>query len=161
MGPVHWLGISLACLLVDYLTGPFIQFPAVYLAPIGMAAWYGGRRWGLALAFVLPLFRLGFRVVWDPPWTIGESILNALIRVTVFAVFAWVFDRTARQMRELRRMYLLEELVGVCRACKKIRDQGDGAWQPLDDYVARHPEEFRHDLCPDCAKRAAEIFDRR
>jgi hypothetical protein len=129
--------------------------------PISLASWYGSRRWGLALAFTLPLFRLLFRAVWEPPWTLVESAINAGIRVTVFAVFAWLVDRTARQMRELERMHLLENMVGVCSDCKKVRDRRDGAWQPLDAYLARYPADFERDLYPECAKRAGEVFDRR
>jgi hypothetical protein len=158
---IHWLALSLICLVIDYMTGPVIQFPLVYLVPISLASWYGSRRWGLALAFTLPLFRLYFRTIWEPPWTFGESAINAAIRVTLFGVFAWLTDRTARQMRELRRMHLLENLLGICSDCKKVRDTHDGDWQPLDDYVARYPQDFERDLCPECARRAREVFDRR
>lgn len=159
--PIYWVTFSLICVAIDYKTGPFIQFPLVYLAPISLASWYGGRGWGLALALILPLFRLAFRTIWDPPWTLLESSINAAIRITVFASFAWLIDRTARQMRELRRMQLLEGMLGVCRVCKKIRDQRAGAWQPLDAYVAGHPDEFRPDVCPDCTKQIHDVFDRR
>lgn len=159
--PVYWVAFSLICVAIDYKIGPFIQFPIVYLAPISLASWYGGRSWGLALALILPLFRLSFRTMWDPPWTLLESSINAAIRITVFASFAWLIDRTARQMRELRHMQLLEGMLGVCGVCKKIRDERAGAWQPLDVYVAGHPDEFRRDVCPDCTKQIRDVFDRR
>jgi hypothetical protein len=159
--PASWLILSLICLLVDFALGPTIQFPVVYLVPISLASWYGSRRWGLALALLLPLFRLYYRTLWEPPWSLAESAANAGIRMTVFAGFAWLINRTAQQMRDLERMHLLEGLVGVCSDCKKIRDVRDGAWQPLDDYVARHPAEFERDVCPECAKRVREVFDRR
>ncbi len=159
--PVYWLTFSLLCVVIDYLSGPVIQFPIVYLAPISLAAWYGGRSWGLTLAFVLPLFRLAFRAIWDPPWTLLESSINATIRITVFASFAWLIDRTARQMRDLRHMHVLEAMLGVCSLCKKIRDRRADAWQPLDAYVAGHPDEFRPDVCPDCKKQTSDVFDRR
>ena len=159
--PVTWLALSAICLLLDFATGPIIQFPVVYLVPIGLAAWYGSRGWGLALAVVLPLFRLYYRTIWEPPWTFTESAVNAGIRISIFAGFAWLLNRTARQIRELERMHLLEGLVGVCSECRRIRDRHDGAWEPLDAYVERHPADFERDLCPECARRAREVFDRR
>jgi hypothetical protein len=161
IAPAYWLALSSVCLISDYLTGPFIEFPVVYLIPISLASWFEGRRWGMALAFILPLFRLYFTTVWDPPWTFFESLINAAIRISVFASFAWLIDRTARQMRELRLMRLLEGMLGVCGVCKSIRDERLDAWQPLDSYVQAHPDEFRQDLCPECAKRVRQVVDRR
>ena len=161
ISPFYWLLLSAVCVYVDYSLGPYIQFPIVYMVPVSLASWYSGRRWGLGLAFVLPLFRLAFRSIWDPPWTFAESVVNAVIRITVFTLFAWSLDRIAGQMRELKRMPLLEGMLGVCAACKKIRDKTGGDWKPLDAYVARHPEAFTREWCPDCQKQAVELFDRR
>jgi hypothetical protein len=158
---VYWLALSLVCLAIDYRTGPMIEFPLVYLAPISMASWFGGRTWGLALAIILPLCRLYFRTVWDPPWTLLESSINAAIRIAVFASFAWLIDRTARQMRELRHTRTLEGLLGVCSICKNIRDQRSDAWQPLEAYLNAHPDAFRPDVCPDCSRQMGDVFDRR
>lgn len=158
--PIYWVTLSLICMAVDYVSGPVIQFPVVYLVPISLAAWYGGRSWGLALAFLLPLFRLAFRSVWDPPWTWLDSSINAAIRMTVFASFVWLIDRTSRQMRDLRRMRLLEGILGVCGLCKQIHDQRSDVWRPLEAYVADHAKELRPDLCPGCAKHVREVVDR-
>jgi hypothetical protein len=159
--PAHWLALSLVCLAIDYSAGPVIEFPVVYLIPISVASWFGGRRWGMTLAFVLPLCRLYFRTVWNPPWTFYESSINAAIRIGVFASFAWLIDRTARQMLELRHMHLLEGMLGVCSVCKNIRDERLDAWQSLDSYIQAHPGEFRQELCPACARHVREVVDRR
>ena len=151
----------MVCLVVDYETGPIIEFPLVYLVPISMAAWFGGRTWGLVLAVVLPLCRLYFRTIWNPPWTFVESSVNAAIRITVFASFAWLIDRTAYQMRELRHTRLLETMLGVCSVCRSIRNQRSDAWQSIEDYARDHPEEMQPDVCPDCGAKAADVFDRR
>ena len=161
MLPIYWVSLSLICVAIDYLTGPAIQFPIVLLAPISLASWYGGRDWGLALALILPFFRLYFTSVWDSPWTLLESSINVAILITVFVLFAWLVDRTARQIRDLRRMRFLEGILGVCSICKKIRDQHADTWRPLDVYVADHAEELRPDLCPECTKQVREVVDRR
>jgi hypothetical protein len=159
--PVSWILLSAVCVAVDYYSGPYIQFPIVYLVPVSLASWYSGRGWGLGLALTLPLFRLAFRTVWDPPWSFTESLINAAIRIATLSAFAWAMDRISRQMRELRHMQLLEGMLGVCGNCKRIRDERDGGWQPLDTYVARHPESFSRDWCPECEKEAGDFFDRR
>jgi hypothetical protein len=159
--PISWIVLSAACAVIDYLSGPTIQFPAVYLLPVSLAAWRGSRRWGIALAVLLPLCRLAFRAVWEPPWTLAESSINAGIRIGVFVTFAWLIDRTARQMHELRRARLLEGLLGVCAVCKKIRDERTGTWQPLDAYVATRPTELRREVCPDCRQDSHQVLDRR
>lgn len=159
--PLYWVALSVFCLAIDYASGPGVQFPVAYLAPISMASWYGGRLWGLALAVALPLSRFSFHFSWDSSPTLLELSVNAAIRITVFGVFAWLIDRTARQMRELRRMHQLERILGVCRVCSRIRDERTDAWQPIDDFIAGHPEEFAPGVCPSCAKDAREAFDRR
>ena len=159
--PVAWIALSGVCLFVDFCLGPYIQFPIVYLIPVSLAAWNSGLIFGLALAVVLPLFRLYFITMWDPPWTFTESLVNAFIRIAVLALFAWLIDRTARQTRRLAsEVTLLTGMLPVCAKCHKIRDT-QGGWQQLETYMAKNPEEFRRELCVDCAKVADDLFDRR
>jgi hypothetical protein len=159
--PLLWIALSVVCVLVDYSLGPFIQFPIVYLVPVTLAAWNSGRVFGLVLAVALPLSRLYFITMWDPPWTFAESAVNAVIRIAVLGSFAWLVARTADQTRRLSsEVTLLTGMLPVCSRCRKIRDP-QGGWQPLDAYVAQNPTEFRHELCADCARVADDIFDRR
>ena len=156
-----WIALSIGCLAIDYALGPFIQFPIVYLVPVSLAAWNSGRYLSLALAVTLPLFRLYFITLWDPPWTFLESAVNAAIRIAVLASFAWLVDQTASQTRRLAsEVVLFTGLLPVCSRCRKLRQAG-GEWQALETYVAKNPGEFKHELCPDCAVISAEIFNRR
>lgn len=161
--PAFWVLLSLICVAVDYWAGPQIQFPIVYLVPVTMASWYSGRVWGLALAVALPLIRPLYYVtnVWEPPSSMIESTANAGIRLAVFVLFALLVDRTARQMRDLRSMAVLEAMLGVCSECKRVHDHGTDAWETLESYAARHPREFRPSVCPACALRHADVFARR
>jgi hypothetical protein len=159
--PALGILLSVLCLLIDYNLGPFIQFPIVYLIPVTLAAWNSGRLYSLALAVALPLCRLYFITLWDPPWTFAESAVNAAIRIAVLGSFAWLVDRTASQTRRLStEVTLLTGMLPVCSRCRKIRDAG-GGWQALDTYVAQNPGEFRHELCSDCAQFADDVFNRR
>jgi hypothetical protein len=52
----------------------------------------------------------------------------------------------------------LSELLPICSACKKIRDD-KGYWNQLEVYLARHSGiEFTHGLCPECAEQAFRDF---
>lgn len=123
---LSWVALAGGCLAIDYALGPFIQFPIVYLIPVSLAAWHSGRPLGLALAVVLPLCRLYFTTLWDPPWTFYESAVNALIRITVLTSFAWLVARNADQNRRLTaEVSMLSGMLPVCRRCRNIR-QADG-----------------------------------
>jgi len=160
--PIHWVSLSAVCLIVDFLLGPKVQFPVVYLLPVSMAAWHSGRAWGVSLAVALSMCRFAFNTIWDPPWlTLLDSLVNALIRTAVFVTFAWLVDRTSRQIRDLRHMRLMESMLGVCSECRKIRDESDDSWEPLEVYVGAHPQTFKAGVCPDCANRHEGVFDRR
>lgn len=153
--------MSVGCLGVDYLLGPFIQFPIVYLVPVSLAAWNSSRTLSLVLAIVLPLCRLYFITLWDPPWTFLESVVNAGIRIVVLSSFAWLIHRTAVQTRRLAsEVTMLTGLLPICRRCRKIR-RAEGGWQELDSYVLQNPGAFTHEFCPDCIKLSAEVFNRR
>jgi hypothetical protein len=159
--PVLWFLLSVLCVGIDYLLGPFIQFPIVYLIPVSLAAWHSGRMYGLVLAAVLPLVRLYFISLWDPPWTFTESAVNAVIRIAVLGAFAWLVSRTAGQTRRLStEVSVLSGMLPVCARCRKIRS-ADGGWEPLEAYVAKNPADFNQELCPDCGRIAEDVFNRR
>lgn len=159
---VYWLGVSLVVVAVDYLSGPVIQFPALVIIPVSLAAWYSGAAWGLALAFALPLVRLYFTTILDAPWTFAEAAINAVIRMTVLGSFAFLVNRVAVQAKALsERVEILEGMLPVCAMCKRIRGE-DANWQPLEQYVlAQSRDQISNEICPACARRAAETFDRR
>jgi len=158
---LNWMLLSVVCLALDYLSGPDIQFPFFYLAPVSLAAWYDGRAWGLLLAAVLPLMRFSFRMVWDSPPTFWVAVANAGIRITVFVAFVWLIARMADQVHQLRHTRQLEAILGVCSVCGKIHDQVVDAWQPIDQYLSSHKTEFEQELCPACRQQFKETFDRR
>lgn len=56
-----------------------------------------------------------------------------------------------RRLTETRKeVKLLEGLLPICAACKKIRDS-EQRWHSLESYIHDHSmAEFTHGLCPDC-----------
>jgi len=157
-----WLGLSVATLVADYFIGPQIQFPALFVIPVSLAAWYSGALWGLLLALALPLCRLYLVSVADAPWSPLESSINAAIRIVVLGAFAWLVDRTARQSAALaRRVGLLEGLYPLCAVCGKVRT-AEGQWEPLEGYVrSREQDHLAPEVCPACASEHGESAARR
>ena len=64
------------------------------------------------------------------------------------------------QLQEtLAKVRTLKELLPICAACKKIRDD-KGYWNRLENYLLTHTDmKFTHGLCPDCSKRYASDSD--
>jgi hypothetical protein len=59
----------------------------------------------------------------------------------------------AELQNALARIKVLDGLLPICAACKKIRDE-DGHWHQIENYIrARSAAEFSHGLCPDCAQK--------
>ncbi|MCB9098036.1 MAG: hypothetical protein H6632_00740 [Anaerolineales bacterium] len=149
----YCLFLALIVLVTDYLTGPLIQFPVLYVVPVGLASWYSGRRWGYFFAVTLALVRLCYFTIWDTPWGISVTIINTLIRIIVFSGYVYLVDKVGTQHRALeKKVQILSGLLPICSFCKRIRDD-DGKWQPLEAYITRHSEaEFSHGLCPECVR---------
>lgn len=152
--PAYWLALVFIFLGLDFISGPMIRFPILYIIPVGLASWYSGRGWGLALAVAMPLFRFYFKVMWDMPMTIYESAVNFTVRVSVLVFFAFLVDRVAVYKRELEKeVQMLKGILPICSFCKKIRDQ-EGKWEPLEHYISDRSEaKFSHGMCPECAKK--------
>ena len=50
----------------------------------------------------------------------------------------------------LQQVNTLQDLLPICAACKKIRDDG-GYWHQVESYMHRHAGvEFSHSICPEC-----------
>jgi hypothetical protein len=151
--PVLWGLLSLVVLVCDFLMGPYIQFPFLFIIPVTLAAWYSGPVWGYLLATILPLVRLYFALLWPVPWTMLDSSINALIRVIVLLLLAFLIDRVAAETRALtQELRVLRGLLPICGFCKKIRNE-DNTWEKMEWYITRHSEaQFSHGVCPECAR---------
>jgi hypothetical protein len=143
------MAIALVIVVLDLLGGGTLQFPILFLIPVGLASWYGGRTWGLSLAVGLPLIRLALWPMWTPPWMFLEAVTNVAIRAVVFLSFSFAVDLAARRTREVRT---LRGLLPICMFCKKIRNS-QSEWEILEKYIIEHSQaSFTHGICPECAK---------
>ncbi len=147
--PVHWILVSAAVLAVDYATGPYIQFPILFVLPVALASAGQGLVVGAATGAILPLLRLSFYLKWPltSSWTL--EIIDTLIDVVILVATSFLIDRIMRQEREIR---VLEGLLPICSFCKRIRDE-QGEWQQMESYIAAHSgARFSHTFCRDCGR---------
>jgi len=153
--PIYWILLGLVILMGDYISGPTIQFPILYLIPVSLASWYSGFRWGLAFAVTMSLIRLYFSVrLWPVHLTVFDASINTVIRIIVLGGMAFLVSRTAAQTRALaKRVRVLEGILPICSFCKKIRDTNN-TWQPVEVYISdRSNAQFSHGFCPECGER--------
>lgn len=138
---------------IDFATGKYVMFPILFVVPVMLAAWFSAKRTAYALAALLPLGRFVIASSFEAPDPVFFLALNALIRMAVLGLLAYLVARTARQTKELdQRVRQLEGILPICMICKRIRDDHN-EWQQLESYISKHSRaNFSHGLCTDCAK---------
>jgi hypothetical protein len=149
-----WILAATALVLVDYVTGPRVEVPAIYSILVALAAWYSGRTTGLLLAFTLPVSRLVLALwVW-PPGTVSLEAewVGAVLRVFAFTLLALLMFRLCEHERALERnLTMLQGLLPLCSHCKRIKNASN-EWEPFESYLeSRTGVEFTHGICPQCA----------
>jgi hypothetical protein len=153
--PLWWVTIGVALIWVDYLAGPFTQFPVLYVIPVSLAAWYSGRRPALALAVAVPLVHIMFLLTAQTqPGELAALAAATTLRGAVIIVMALWFARLSEHERALHRYVLkLEGLLPICSFCKSIRNEA-GDWESFETFVSsRSDAQFTHSFCARCAKR--------
>ncbi|HET6778659.1 MAG TPA: hypothetical protein VFH26_07200 [Gemmatimonadales bacterium] len=146
---VHWVLASVAILMVDYLTGPFIQFPILFIVPVALATAAHGFAVGSCVAIILPLLRLSFFFSWQLPasWLLEgiDAGVDVAILIGFVALVAHILDQQ-------RKILVLEGMLPICSFCKRIRDEG-GQWRQLESFIAaRSAAQFTHTFCEQCGR---------
>jgi len=102
--------------MVDYLTGADTTFSAIYLIPIGIAAWF----LGLPMAY---MFAIASSMIWvGGDIASGANYSNALIPVWNVAIRFAVFVVAAQLTAELRKLHRDLEVRAEERAVKLSRE---------------------------------------
>jgi hypothetical protein len=147
---IHWILSSAAILAVDYATGPFIQFPILFVFVVALATTAHGRRIGMVVATLLPALRLLFFIHWQLPASWPLEIMDTAVDVAILVATAALIEKMLRQERELQ---VLEGMLPICSFCKRIRDE-DGQWRQLETYISSHSSaRFSHTFCRECGQR--------
>jgi hypothetical protein len=146
--PRAWIAVAAIVVLLDFLSGPALQFPILLVIPVTLAAWHGGLRWGLSLSLGLPLFRIISYSMNAPIWPIGVTASNALIRMLTLAIMALFSSVAAEKSREAGR---LRRLLTLCRYCRRTLGSS-GEWELPTVAVSEEPSaELAFVVCPECA----------
>ncbi len=154
--PWNQRGVLFAIALVvscfDFLAGPIIFFPVLFVIPVTLMAWNCGLRTALILGAILCVIRFAIQYTWGIPYTLPVAIINATLRVLILFFITFLVGKLAEQTKALRaRVRTLEGILPTCSFCKDIRDE-DGNWHEIEDYVTSRTDAlFSHGVCPGCA----------
>lgn len=148
-----WFVLAALILLLDYLAGPVLLFPILFVFPVMLAAWNHARATAIAMAVALTTARFGITFFEHPGPSFGVQLVNDLVRCFVLIFLAILVSRVARQNAQLaQRVRHLEGLIPICAHCKSILDE-EKHWTRLETYIVEHSQaEFTHGICPACAE---------
>lgn len=155
------VALLMAC--SDFLAGPIVFFPFLFVIPVALMAWNCGLRTALWLGAILCVIRFCVQYAWGIPYTLPVAIINALLRLAILFLITFLCGKLSEQTRALRaRVRTLEGLLPTCAYCKDIRDE-NGDWQRIEEYVASRSEiQFTHGICPKCTtQHFGDVLNRR
>ncbi len=148
--PVTAIGFAAFCLILDFVTGPFIDLSAGFIIPVAISAWFCRPYYAYSLAVLQPLTRLVALDIWHDGLDASSSAINAIIRIIVLVALASVFGKIGQANKVASRVKSHRGIPTICGLCAKIRDE-QSDWQPMAVYCSKHPEAlYMHGLCPDC-----------
>ena len=146
---LFFIALVMAC--SDFLAGPVVLFPFLFIIPVALMAWNCGLRTALWLGAVLCVIRFCIQYAWGIPYPLHVAIINAILRLTILFLITFLCGKLSEQTQALRaRVRTLEGLLPTCSFCKDIRDE-NGEWQQIEEYLAsRSGARFTHGICPKC-----------
>lgn len=148
--PLVWVVMSILIVAGDFLSGPAIQFPILFVLPVVLATRYSGKWWGVSLAVILPFTRLLLFFSEGATGSLFILLFNSGIRIAVLGALALLIDRQIRLQKEVE---MLELFLPICSFCKKIRREDD-TWTQVEAYFTEKDKvKFSHGLCPDCLEK--------
>lgn len=144
---VHLL-CSVGILLLDLVTGPFLQFPILFVFPVASSAWYVGPRLGYSLAVALPVGRLVIAWMIDLPSPAVYMAVNCLIRIGVLVFVAFLVRRIVHYAQTVEGR--LNDLVTICAWSRTVEYEGE--WLSFEEYLRRRFEvNVTHGISPDAS----------
>ncbi len=152
--PAFSLVIAVTILYLDYVTGPEIQFPVLFIIPVIMVTWYNNFYWGIIFSILLPVGSIYCIYLWGENPSTSIVAVNTLIRIIILLIITYLIKIVKRQQEQLsERINNLEKFLPICSFCKKIRDK-DNSWHQIESYITEKTDtEFSHSICPDCAEK--------
>lgn len=116
------VALSLLVALLDFLTGAELSFSIFYVGPVGLAAWQGSRRAGIALAVWSGILWLTADLTSGRPYS-AELIpyWNALVRLGFFLIIALLLTSLRRTLDLVQKQASLDALTGLPNA-RRLRE---------------------------------------
>ena len=102
--------IAVAVLWIDVVTGRELQFPLVYVIPVGLAAWRKQRTIAYAMALTLPVLRIGYEFPWGTDASLIIAGFNAAIEMAAMTLYAFLVGRSSAQTGQLKQTITTREL---------------------------------------------------
>lgn len=103
--------------VLDALTGNEISFGVFYLTPVSIAAWYAGRRWGIAFALLCSV--VWFAVEWNGGYSFSNAAVpawNAFVRLVFFLVVALLLAALHAHLQKESQLARTDPLTGLLNA---------------------------------------------
>lgn len=104
--PLRWLWTLLGLVLIpvlggiEYYAGPNISFSSLYLVPVALTTWFGGRRLGLFAAVAAAAFWSSVDISIAPETQYGIAyVWNTASRLTVFIAFVLLLAALKQALR--------------------------------------------------------------
>jgi diguanylate cyclase (GGDEF)-like protein len=101
---------------LDHETGLYLSFALIYLAPIALVTWKGGRLQGFVVAGISSIAGLTSDLASAPASLNGVPFWNACTRLGVFCLVVAVLDGLHRSHEAERRMARTDSLTGAANA---------------------------------------------
>ena len=149
---------SAIILFVDFITGRDVRVSTLFVFPVALSAWTNHKYLAYILAVLLPCIRLLFFIPWQQFDNIYIGGINALIRICVLLVVAFLADQARHVSKLKQQVKILEEILPICASCKKIKDE-QGNWHQIEAYISEKTNtEFSHLICPECLNKLYPEF---
>lgn len=149
--PWLWIIITVLIVCVDYLSGPWIQFPILFIIPIAIVSWSGKRKYAILLSVILPCFRFMYIFFWNETLPFFDLSINVAIRMMIFLTIAYLTSYA----KELR---VLKGLLHICSYCGKFKSN-DGKWISPQEFITEYSEAIlSHGICMDCYPKVIRDF---
>ncbi|MEZ4649596.1 MAG: GGDEF domain-containing protein [Candidatus Eisenbacteria bacterium] len=121
---------ALVVAVLDFLIGYEISFTILYIVPVSLAAWYGGRRrMGILIALACAGLWLGTDLTAGHPYTrAGFVYWNAAVHLGFFLAISLLVSTLRSRLDAESRLARTDALTGLANA-RAIRDAADSVFE--------------------------------
>jgi len=102
--------LTVIVLWIDLITGSEVQFPLIYVLPVGMAAWRNQKVMAYGMTLLLPLVRGLYEFPWHTQASLAVAGFNTLIEIAALMLYAYLTIRIAKQTRRMKQTITSREL---------------------------------------------------